>query len=316
MCSTGLGQPIVGMCQAASVDELQLLLQTFLQPDSLAGARPQDIANVVWALGELCQLPGWQGVVSEQDMQQLLGKQHLQVLAAVGQSAANVLVGLARMAATKVPVVDVQFARESSKQLLALVGPQLGSWSPQHISNAIWACGELGLVDSPFVAAAIAAAPRWLPASVPVGLRQAVSACVVLEYRDEAFMQACLQRALQLLGQQQQQASNRQGRSSRPLPPGDKDGLAAYCASAVARLDLQSLAGTAVELVSRSGIGQRSNTHPGNLSKLWLFHSWLLQLQLLDGKGLSGLLTKQQLQQGAKAAKFGSQARAPVVAVH
>jgi hypothetical protein len=129
-------------------------------------------------------------------------------------------------------------------------------------------------------------------------------------------MQACLQRALQLLGQQQQQASNRQGRSSMPLPPGDKDGLAAYCASAVARLDLQSLAGTAVELVSRSGIGQRSNTHPGNLSKLWLFHSWLLQLQLLDGKGLSGLLTKQQLQQGAKAAKFGSQARAPAVAVH
>jgi hypothetical protein len=31
---------------------------------------------------------------------------------------------------------------------------------------------------------------------------------------------------------------------------------------------------------------------------LWLFHSWLLQRQLLGGQGLTGLLTQQQLQRG------------------
>lgn len=29
-----------------------------------------------------------------------------------------------------------------------------------------------------------------------------------------------------------------------------------------------------------------------------MFHSWLLQHQLLDGKGLTGILTEQQLQRG------------------
>jgi hypothetical protein len=39
-----------------------------------------------------------------------------------------------------------------------------------------------------------------------------------------------------------------------------------------------------------------------------VFHSWLLQHQLLDGQGLTGVLTQQQLQQGEQeAAQYGSE---------
>jgi hypothetical protein len=35
---------------------------------------------------------------------------------------------------------------------------------------------------------------------------------------------------------------------------------------------------------------------------LWVFHSWLLQHQLLDGQGLAGLVAQEQLQQGQQGA--------------
>jgi hypothetical protein len=40
-----------------------------------------------------------------------------------------------------------------------------------------------------------------------------------------------------------------------------------------------------------------------------VFHSWLVQHQLLDGEGLAGVLTQQQLLQGAQGAKrfYGKQ---------
>jgi hypothetical protein len=57
-----------------SAGELQLMVQTFLQPAVLKDAKPQAVANVVWALGELCRLGGWKGGVSQQDVQQLLGQ--------------------------------------------------------------------------------------------------------------------------------------------------------------------------------------------------------------------------------------------------
>jgi hypothetical protein len=238
--------------------------------------------------------------VNEQDVQQLLGKQQLLLLCDSDRVSSNVVYGLARMAGGKAPVINVEFARECSKQLLALCCGRLGSWNSQAITNTMWACGELGLADTAFVAAAVAAAPRWLPGSMHYGLNQVLPACVALQYRDEAFMKACLHQGLQLLAQQQ---PSRQGRSSRrPLAALARDQLAAVCCISVARLDMRSTANAAVDLVSRSGIGQRPNTHPGNLSKLWVFHSWLLQHQLLDGKGLTGVLTHQQLQRGAKEA--------------
>jgi hypothetical protein len=280
-----------------SVDEMQLMVQTFLQPAVLTDATPQNMANILWALGELCQSSGWQGGVTEQDMQQLLGKDQLLVVCASHRETSNVLLGIARMAGGKDPIVSAGFARGCSNQLLSLVSGGLGSWNAQDISNAMWACGELSLADDLFVAAVGKAAHRWLPGSTVIDLRQVVHACAVLKYRDEAFMRACLQRGLQILGQEQQQPTNRQGRSSKGVSAADGDQLAAVCCISVARLDMRSLAGPACELVSSSGVGQRPITHPWYLSKLWVFHSWLLQH---DGQGLARVLTQQQLQQGAK----------------
>jgi hypothetical protein len=286
-----------------SASELQQLVQTFAV---LELAKPQELANVVWALGELCWVRGWQGGVSEQEVEQMLGKQQLQLLAAAdgGQAASNVLLGIARMAASRTPAITMGFARDCSKPLLFMVQHQVQSWESRHITNTMWACGELGLADEQFIAAAIAAAPRWVPHSMGLHVNQAVTACAVLQHKDVSFVALLLQRGVQLLSQQQ--AHLKQGRtaddSSRPLSPGDRDNLAAYCTSAVARLDMQSLAHPAFELLCCSGVAQRSSTHYTNLARLWVFHSWLLQHGLLDGKGLKGLLTEQQLQRGAKEA--------------
>jgi hypothetical protein len=288
-----------------SVDELRLLVQAFLLPAVLKDAKPQELSNVVWALGELCRMPRWQGGVSEQGMQQLLGQQQLQVLASddSGQATSNVLLGLAHIAASKPPLVSASFACTCSRQLLMNAYSGVRSWTPQHIANAMWACGELRLADTPFIEAAVAAAPKWVPRSAAFHLNQASSACAVLKHRDERFISVLLQHALQLLRQQPQ---GKPGSSSMHKSLADRDRLAAYCSSSVARLDLQSLAGPARELVFVSGVGQRPATHKANLSRLWVLHSWLLQHQLLDGRGLTGLLTQQQLQQGAKeAAAYG-----------
>ena len=288
-----------------SASELQLMVQTFLQPAVLKDARPQELANVVWALGELCQLRGWQGGVSEQDVQQLLGKQQLLLLTTgSGQGAGNVLLGLASMAAGSAPVISVELARECSKQLLALVQTQVVGWTPQHVTNAMWACGELGLANEQFFASAVAAAPKWLPQSTSLELTQAASACANLQYRDEAFLMQLLKQADALL-RPRISATPAGSKSRKPLTPGNIDSMVSLCSLRVVQINLPQLAGPMRELVVECGIKQRSDTHPANIAKLWVFHSWLLQHQLLDGKGLSGVLTQQQLREGARgAAKF------------
>ena len=90
------------------------------------------------------------------------------------------------------------------------------------------------------------------------------------------------------------------------LPAAERDSTAAFCGHSVTLLDLRPLAGAARGLVASSGVGKRPNTHQANLRKLWVFHCWLLQHQLLDGRGLTGLLTEEQLQRGQEAAaEFG-----------
>ena len=87
---------------------------------------------------------------------------------------------------------------------------------------------------------------------------------------------------------------------SRVLSAADRASLAAILAASIAQLDMQQLAGPARDLVASSGVGQQANTHLSNLRRLWVFHAWLLQHQLLDGRGLTGLVTEQQLRQGQK----------------
>lgn len=120
-----------------STDELQLLVQTVLQPAVLADAKPQDLSNIVWARGELCQLPGWKGGVREQDIQQLLGEQQLLLVNSSEQVAYNVLVGLTRMAVGKVPIISVDFACDCGQQLLSSVSGRLGTWPAQGLANTM-----------------------------------------------------------------------------------------------------------------------------------------------------------------------------------
>jgi len=291
--------------QQPTADEQQLLVQAMLQPDVLSLAVEQDVANTVWALGRLQQLPGWPGGVSEQDIQQLLGEQQLQVLLASGNSQAlsNVLVSLALLATSAAPLVSLTFAQHTANQLLAGIPPgSLKGWQPQPVTNSMWACGELGVIDGQFMAAAVAAAPQWVPRSTDYDLNQALTACAKLQYRDYGFLQQLLQQGKHLL---QLQPGKKVGRL-KPLSGADKDALAAMFGWSVAHLDMQELAGAARGLVASSAIGKQPRTHPSNLRRLWVFHSWLLQHHLLNGKGLTGLVAEQQLQQGEKeAAVYG-----------
>jgi hypothetical protein len=286
--------------------ELQLLVQAFLRPEVLAAAHSQHIANVTWGISQLSQFPGWQGGVSEQDVQLLLPQQ-LRVLAdGKPQEISNVLIGLARMAAGDSPLVRRDFAQQCSKQLLSLVGTRVGSWEPRNVANTMWATAELGLPADVFVTKAVQAARSWVPQSVSKDLTQAAQACAMLQYSDEAFLGLLLQQAAGLLPQQQQRR-RRQQPGNRLLSAADRASLAALLAACIAQRDMQQLAGPTRDLVANSGVGQQASTHKSSVWRLWQFHAWLLQHQLLDGRGLTGLLTAQQLRQGQQeAAVYGT----------
>jgi hypothetical protein len=145
----------------------------------LAAATAQAIANCAWAVAKLCKLPGWQGGVSEQDVQQLLGKEQLQLVAGSleGQIPSNLLLALAAVSTGEVPVVSRAFARQYAVQLLAIAGSNIINSTPQHITKAMWACSELGLTGELFMSAAVAAAPTWLPNCAHQGMNQAAMAC-------------------------------------------------------------------------------------------------------------------------------------------
>jgi hypothetical protein len=287
--------------------ELQLLMQAFLRPEMLASAKAQEIANVAWALGQLSQARGWQGGVSEQDVQQLLGEQQLRVVADGNpQAVSNVLLGLANMAAGPTPLIGRTFAQQCSRQLLSLVNVSVSSSGPQHLTNTMWSTAKLGLPADVFVTKAVQVAPVWVPNSVSKDLTQAAQACAMLQYRDEAFLSLLLQRATGLL-KQQQRVQGKAARGSQVLSAADRVNLVALLAAAVAQLDMRQLAGAARDLVASSGVGQQAKIHVVHPRRLWVIHAWLLQHQLLDGRGLTGLVTEQQLRQGEKdAAVYGT----------
>jgi hypothetical protein len=282
------------LCKQPQSDELLLLLEAFLHPGVLAAAAPQAIANVIWALGLLSITPGWEAKASHELLQQLLAPQVLLTVAVDGvpQAASNVLMGLARMCTGPSPLLSTAAAREHAQQLLAGIQPRrVSSWGPRDISNAMWAFGELQLKNDELVSAAVAAAPRWLPQCNDAGVSQAATACARLQHRDEDFMRLLLQRGEHLL---------QQGGRSRGLSNIEKASLVALCCVSVALLDMRGLAGAACTLVASSNIMQNHQTGRANLRRLWVFHSWLLEHQLLDGRGLVGLMTEQQLQLGAR----------------
>jgi hypothetical protein len=133
---------------AMGSQELLLLLQTLAQPSLLQAADAQALANTLWAVSELQQLPAWQQQQPEQRKAavkalqqvwvQLLAPLQLRKIARGSpQAVANSLLALGRLGAggPGQHAIAVPFAQECALQLLD--GPtaqKLDTWSA-HVSG-------------------------------------------------------------------------------------------------------------------------------------------------------------------------------------
>lgn len=66
---------------------------------------------------------------------------------------------------------------------------------------------------------------------------------------------------------------------------------------------MKHLAGDVRQLVASTRVAHSAKLIAADASMLWEVHQWLLQQQLLDGQGLAGLLSPQQLAAGQAAAE-------------
>jgi hypothetical protein len=118
----------------------------------------------------------------------------------------------------------------------------------------------------------------------------------VLQYRNQQLIARIIARSKHLL--LQQQARRAAGGSLAP----QRVGLAAVVGLPVAVLDMQQLASDIEGLVASSGVTS-DKLGAVDARMLWEVHAWLVQHQLLNGQGLAGLLSQQQLEQGRAAAE-------------
>jgi hypothetical protein len=196
--------------------------------------------------------------------------------------------------AAAAPVISQEFAQTCALQLLqGQTAQQLDTWSEQAVANSMFACAQLGVYDDRFLSNVCASAPRWLAGSVAAGLQQVAYACRVLQFRDPQLLAGIVQRSKQLLAQQR----------GRPLQGSQRVTPAAQVGCAAAVLDMQALAVDAGELLANSGVNRDSKLNPADAGMLWEVHAWLVEHQLLDGQGLAGLPTEQQLAEGKAAAE-------------
>uniref|UniRef100_A0A383V4U6 Uncharacterized protein n=1 Tax=Tetradesmus obliquus TaxID=3088 RepID=A0A383V4U6_TETOB len=151
----------------------------------------------------------------------------------------------------------------------------------------MWACGKLRVHDAAFLERAAAAARSWLLKAGAPNVRQVAYACRELQFKDEKLVAGLVNCAQQVQQRGQQQTL----------------AMTAEVGCAVAELDMQQLAGNVKSLVASSGATAGTQLRPVDTRMLWQVHAWLLQHQLLDGQGLAGLLSQQQLEQGRAAAE-------------
>jgi hypothetical protein len=281
---------------------INTLLQAFSRPTLLEDSLSQNVTNTLWAVSELRQRCRWQPGVEQRVWQRLLGEQQLKKIAnsRVSGEVSNALLALQRLSSAcsadeaAAPVISQEFAQTCVLQLLqGRTAQQLDTWSEQAVANSMFACAQLGVHDDRFVTNVSASAPKWLPGSVAAGVQQMAYACRVLQIRDPQLLAGIVQRSKHLLIKHR----------GRPLQDSDRVALAAHVGCAVGVLDMQPLAGDALQLVASSGVNRDNKLNPADASMLWQVHAWLVQQQLLDGQGLAGLLSEQQLAQGKAAAE-------------
>jgi hypothetical protein len=274
---------------------LNSLLQAMARPAMLEAVQPQELSNTLWAVSELQQRCSWQPQVEQRVWQRLLDEQQVGKVASSGtpQHVSNNLLALGRLsapAAPAVPAVDQETAQRCALQLLqGKVAQNLDRWEPQHISNSMRAVAKTGMFAASFVDRAAAIAPVWLSSSGPSHMVQVSYACRELQYKHELLMPAVLRRTQQLVQQ--------------PGPVFERTGMAIGVCYAVAKLDMKQLAGGVRALLGRTDLKHLDGSIPTTLGMLWDVHAWLVQHQLLDGQGLAGLLSQQQLEQGRVASE-------------
>jgi hypothetical protein len=279
---------VATMGKAPTEQQLQQLLAALVR--LLPDATPQDVANSLWAAATMGR------TVTGQQLLQLL--QHLTSNPAKvkTQDVANSLWAAAKLAQQLTDQQRQELQKLQHLQLLlsGLAG-KLPAAEPQHVSNSLWACAQLRVYPAELFAA-LDSHQQWcrlLPAMSEQDLANTALACAVLDHRDEQLLAGLLQHALQL------QAGSSSDSNSGQLTD---QGLCNICWS-VAVLDLQQLAGSVVQLVQAATSSQQQwvvNT-AGGLRQLHQVHLWLLDRQLVGGRGLAGALTQQQLQQCSEA---------------
>jgi hypothetical protein len=291
---------------------LNSLLQAMSRPQMLEQAVPQNIVNTLWATSELRMRCGWQPAVMQRVWERLLDEPQLKRIADTGvpSEVSNAMIALSRLstpapavavearAATAAPVVSKELARHCILQLLqGKVAQHVESWSSQDVANSMWGCAVLGVRDVAFLDALSASAHGWLPGAYAAELRQVSGACKMLGYDNEQLLADVIQHSKQLLQRQHTKGQLHPSDHARLV------GMAAYVSNAVASLGLQQLAGEVMQLMASSvNVQQHSGSVVSPDSKfgpaagyLWEVHIWLVGEQLLDGRGLAGLLTEQQL---------------------
>jgi hypothetical protein len=174
------------------------------------------------------------------------------------------------------------------QQLLAGLAGKLPAAGAQAVSTSLWACAQLRIYPAALFAA-LDSQQQWdrlLPAMNGQHLVGIAHACAMLDHRDEQLLGGVLCQALQL---QRQSSSS----SSRQLTVRSSSNLS----WSLAVLDLQQLAGDIVELMQAQVSGEMWDLEDKGMVQLQLVHQWLLDRQLVGGRGLAGALTEQQLQQ-------------------
>jgi hypothetical protein len=278
---------------------LNSMLQAMARPAMLEVLVPQDLANTLWAVSELQRHCSWQPQVQQRVWERLLGEQQLRRIAEQSdrpQALANAMLALAYLslpaAVTAVPTISKDFAHECVLRLLqGKLAQQVKRFNAQDIGNSMWACAKLDVHDTGFMQRAAAAAPQWMPGAAEANVTQVAFACKTLQHRDTQLMLSALQQSKRLL-------QKRGARNTRGVV-----GMTVVVADAVAALDMQQLAGDLRDIVASSGVTDVSSLHARDAGMLWEVHSWMVQQQLLDGQGLAGLLSQQQLEQGRAAVK-------------
>jgi hypothetical protein len=282
---------------------LNSMLQAMARPALLETAVAQHLSNALWAVSELQRHCSWQPQVQQRVWERLLGEQQLRRIADKGdrpQALANTLLALAHLsfpaaaaaAAAVAPTISNKFAQECVLQLMqGELAQQVSLFNAQDLGNSMWACAKLNVYDTGFMQIGAAAAPQWMPGAAAAAVSQIAYACKTLQHRDTQLMLSIVQHSKLLL-------KKRGSQSSRVLVR-----MTAVVADAVAALNMPQLADDVKDIVASSGVTDGSTLNRADAGMLWDVHSWLVQHQLLDGQGLVGLLSQQQLEHGRVASE-------------